>query len=152
MIISFLWGAIWFRDKIKNIWLTVLGIILILAGLLVVAMCKQSEKKDPQKLDDKQPSSEEENKEQTNEEKKEKLPLLIENLPDAKIQGGINQDKNETQEIKKKIINTIIGLTFCCGAGLLCGSCMVPANYAKDAGIMYCVSFGIGAFIVAICK
>lgn len=43
ILVSFLWGSIVFRDPIKNGWLTALGMILLLLGILGVALCKSDD-------------------------------------------------------------------------------------------------------------
>lgn len=45
MIVSFLWGAVVFQDPLKNVWLTILGMVLLVLGIIGIACCKPNEQK-----------------------------------------------------------------------------------------------------------
>jgi glucose uptake protein GlcU len=48
VLTSFLWGAVFFGDPIKNIWLTLLGLLLLTVGILGLALCPTNSAPDEQ--------------------------------------------------------------------------------------------------------
>lgn len=176
--ISFLWGAVFFRDPVKNIWLTLLGLVMLFAGIVGLALCKSA----PEPSSSSSSSSDDTkdtmvepveavaveaiNEAETMNHTFEKKPLtpahqdpeVTDQLSDHLVSHAEILDdgipivqKSFTSKILGRFSesrNYFIGIICCLTVGLLSGSVMVPTRYGPDVGIVYIVSFGIGNMIV----
>lgn len=82
ILVSFLWGAVVFRDPVKSLWLSILGLVLIGFGIVGIATCK-TEKKE--------------------EKKEENLALNeeIEVIVDTNKKEGVDQIEEISKEIER---------------------------------------------------
>jgi Na+/melibiose symporter-like transporter len=116
IFVSFLWGSLFFKEEMKNVPLTILGLVLLILGVTLIALCKSTLKND-----------------QTSNLTEE---FIKENLEDSLILS--KNDKNENIKVQnnekkeKKIFeklikilknskNTFLGLICCSLTGLLAG-------------------------------
>jgi glucose uptake protein GlcU len=157
ILVSFLWGAVVFLDPIKNIWFTLLGLLLLFVGIFGVALCKSSPEKDNESTDVQKYYSQEHGRLIL--EKGEKSSLastkyIYSTNPHNEM--AVSEPIFETnmtayQKFKYLLLkskNLLLGIICCCCLGLFNGSMMVPTRYNPDKSIMYCLSFGIGVMIV----
>lgn len=171
ILVSFLWGAVVFRDPVKNGWLTALGMILLLLGIFGVAMCKSDDAVAVAE-NDKQEHSEsahlnhddDDDVESRLQHSKSTNPSVRSTAVVSSVTASDDRHEIETQlteqmdvpmtkkekaiALLKKSKDFILGVLCCVGLGLFNGSMMVPARFNPDKSIIYCLSFGIGVLIV----
>jgi glucose uptake protein GlcU len=157
ILVSFLWGALVFRDPVKNWYLTLLGLGMLLLGIVGLATTKITEN-----YSKKQSTSEiiqQGHVEPVEEEifENDTLPDELDAPADFVQASIINEEENlsysDTKPSWKQSLssskNYIIGVLCCAILGTAGGSMMVPARYSPEKSIVYLVSFGIGNIIVA---
>eukprot|EP00123_Amoebidium_parasiticum_P010261 comp19990_c0_seq1/m.24444 comp19990_c0_seq1/g.24444 ORF comp19990_c0_seq1/g.24444 comp19990_c0_seq1/m.24444 type:complete len:397 (-) comp19990_c0_seq1:363-1553(-) len=144
IIVSFLWGVIAFHQHPKSLIGSVLGIAVLTAGVILVAVCKDARVVGAVRACVGMNASER--------EEEEKAPLL--SGPPSTI-----EPQAETDVIAEQGTSIAIGLGTAASMGLINGSLMVPYYYyahtahpeataAGDVSLGYLVSFAAGAALV----
>jgi len=161
ILVSFLWGALWF-NKIKNIGLAVLGLILLLLGIFILALSNTGliEKYFTicvlrRGLDDVDVDVDEEKEKEEEERSRMLVPSHDSEINSKRLSIGPDEeipafDEKKTEEEEPNPRKPLLGLAAVLLLGITNGSMLVPLQFApKDAsGISYLVSFGIGIAIV----
>jgi len=144
VIISFCWGAFYFKEKVHNPYLSVLAMFIMILGMIGISIAVNYEK--------------------LQKAKQERLQLLSINVAE---QGGEQSDAEKIRLIKpkqdpqqqqqqtkpgksKEMASFMLGITCAIIGGFFGGTQNVPLKHApKEAhGIQYIFSFGIGAVCV----
>jgi glucose uptake protein GlcU len=174
--VSFLWGAVFFRDPVKNIWLTLLGLVMLFAGIIGLALCKSSTGEEKTENSDEIIKETDINIVETDaeinavEETSNPGDLHLTQEPmihDDHAESYLASEEVTQSELlddgvplkPQSVYSTVVsklsdsktylfGILCCVMVGCLGGSVMVPTRYAPDLGIVYTVSFGIGNIIV----
>jgi len=142
VIVSFCWGAFYFKEDVHNAYLSVVAIFLMIVGMCGISFSVNYEKmkQKPQNpymtvaINEKSPD--------------EETPLM---------KGAYSPEQRRSvviQQNPKKLSDTtrtILGIICALFVGLLGGTQPVPLKRAggKAHGIEYLISFGIGAVIIA---
>eukprot|EP01120_Amphizonella_sp_Union-15-10_P003437 TRINITY_DN13855_c0_g1_i1.p1 TRINITY_DN13855_c0_g1~~TRINITY_DN13855_c0_g1_i1.p1 ORF type:complete len:371 (-),score=42.74 TRINITY_DN13855_c0_g1_i1:40-1152(-) len=153
--VSFSWGAFYFKEPLRSIPLSALGIFILICGVFGMAISRTLFKPN---LPEPEP-----NLPETNPFLADQDPNLIEsypNLPETKPffadqdPNLPDPETNLTDKIKSATLpsyKTIFGYSAAIFNGLWGGSVMVPLKFAGNdtpTGIEYIVSFAIGSSIV----
>jgi len=145
VIVSFCWGAFFFKEKVHNPYLSVLAMLIMILGMIGISIAVNYEKMQKAKLERLQALTinvaEQSESEQSD---AEKIRL---------IKPKQDQQKNQQQTKSSKSKEFV---TFCLGigcaivSGFFGGTQNVPLKHAPEAahGIQYIFSFGIGSVCV----
>lgn len=145
VIVSFIWGAVILHDPVKNIYLTLLGLFLLIVGIFGLATVKTTVSDDNKKKD----VSSKQIREESIEDEREDISLY--RKESVNVSEDIPTKKERFLALWKKWGRFLLGLFCVMCTGLFNGSMMVPARYNSDPkanGIIYLLSFGIGVMIV----
>jgi hypothetical protein len=129
IFVSFLWGSLFFKEEMKNVPLTILGLVLLILGVTLIALCKSTLKNDQtsnlteefikENLEDSLILS----KNDKNENLEDSL-ILSKNDKNIKVQNNEKKEKKFFEKlikILKNSKNTFLGLICCSLTGLLAG-------------------------------
>lgn len=158
ILVSYIWGVIIFQEKVNNIGLSVIGIILLILGVIGIAANKRiSQKFNKQQL---QQSKQFQQSEQPPQE-----PLLSSSVsassssfsdspsPNRFSAFDITSVTNEIQEENEESSydKSIRGIIWAIVVGISGGSILAPSHYAEpeEKGLAFIPSFGIGTIIAS---
>lgn len=155
VIVSFCWGAFYFKEPVHSALLSVVAMLMMIVGMVGISFSTNYEKMKKGKQT------------QTEEILKPRKSQIIsinvsstptEESPLIKDNQGFIDNPNYVQNPPAKQLtkaeqkrNVILGIILAMGVGLFGGSQSVPLKHAPASahGILYVISFGIGAVAVS---
>lgn len=153
IIVSFLWGVIVFAESLNEPGEAIGGVILLVAGIFIVANCHQLEAFVTSKFTP-QSSGDVNLRASIN-------PLGVDNespsLNNSEVEmnagGQINVDSSETSSGGKFKKNFTVGVVCAVLTGLAGGTILVPLHFVKplESGFVFIPSFGVGTLVGSIC-
>lgn len=118
VITSFMWGYFLFHEKLKNVYISILGIVFLVVGIVIISTadlnCSKQEKR---------------------KKESEETPLIEE-----------EEEKNKYVKCIS-LLNCTTGILFAVKVGIFNGTAMVPAKY-DSGDMMFIFSFCISQFLI----
>jgi len=151
VIVSFAWGAFYFKEEVHNPWLSVLAMIIMIFGMIGVSYAVNYEKLVKSREEKQRLLSINVQQDQ------QKRPSVDYYDTDPLLKKQQEQERYEQEQIqkiqtvnpKRERLNFILGVVAALVSGVFGASQNVPLKKAHiTSGIEYVFSFGIGAVIV----
>jgi len=172
MIVAFVWGRIFFKEGIQSVALALLAILLLVAGVLLIALSQSRAQQRSQRVGETAPPSKPlaSEKAGTSIQLEKVEPESAEKIAYAPVSSASAEDgvglKNEDRPVPSSRNRLAFGLLCCAAAGALDGSLMVPYKMhlsaaGRNAGtdgsgrsslsdtFAYLASFSLGALLIA---
>jgi len=153
VIVSFCWGAFYFKEEVHNAWLSVLAMLIMIVGMVGVSYAVNYEKLIQSRLAKQKLLSINVHDDSKNGASPpdfyETDPLLQKQSEQEKYEHEQVQKMQKSDKTKKDKLNFILGVTCAVVGGVFGATQNVPLKKAHvSSGISYVFSFGIGAVII----